>query len=169
MTNSTKLNRIILPLYFVLTGMWWGWTVLIDIFVIPTVFKTIDQFFVAGELGIAVFSKLNNLELITSSILLATLLTHFGRKKKFSILLILSFLTWTLAMIYFSYLTPKIVELTELWRKADLIGLSGVSGVEDIQQSHQYFHNLYIKFDSLKLLLLTAMLVVGYWKQEELR
>jgi hypothetical protein len=71
-------------------------------------------------------------------------------------------------MTYFSFLTPKIIELTDLWRKADLMGTVAVHGIPDIQLEHQYFHNFYIGIDAFKLLLLTAMPVIGIWKQEKM-
>lgn len=167
--NKSFLRKLSLPLFFLLTGMWWGWTLLVDIFVVPTVFRTVDNFFQAGELGIQVFSKLNNLEVIVSSFIVAILALHSLKYKRVLSLLIVSSLLWIIAMTYFTYLTPKIIELTDLWRKTEEIGLTGVKGIPDVQQAHQFYHNLYIKIDVLKLVLLSTLLGLGFWKQEELR
>lgn len=160
-------NRYLYSLFLIVVSLWWGWTVLVDIFIIPTVFKTIDQFFQAGDLGIAVFSKLNNLELVVASILVGLFSFQMTKNKKALMLLVPSILVWIIAMTYFAYLTPKLIELTELWKKTDLMGITGVAGIPDIQQAHQYYHNLYIGLDVVKLLLLSAMLIVGVVKEEK--
>ena len=51
-------------LILILVSIWWGWTAIIDFAVVPTVFAIVNDFFNAGELGIALFSKLNLLEVI---------------------------------------------------------------------------------------------------------
>lgn len=151
----------------ILLSIWWGWTVLVDFFVIPTVFRNIDSFFTAGNLGILVFSKLNGLELIVSSFILGFISFHLVRNRKGIILLIISVLLWLTAMTYFFYLTPKITELTELWQQADLIGLTGLKGIPDLQQAHQFYHRLYITIDTVKLILLSVMMSVMVIKKEK--
>lgn len=160
-------NRTIYSLFLICVSLWWGWTVLVDMFIIPTVFKIVDQFFQAGDLGIAVFSKLNNLEVVLASILVGLFSYQITKNKKALTLLVLSILVWLIAMTYFSFLTPKLIELTELWKKTDLMGLTGVAGIPDVQQAHQYYHNLYIGLDVVKLLLLSAMLLIGVIKEEK--
>ena len=147
--------------------MWWGWTVLVDFFIIRTVFANLDSFFQAGNIGIAVFSKLNNLEVIVSTILVALLSFQMTKNKKILPMLIMSLIAWAVVMTYFTYLTPKIVELTDLWKQTDLMGISAVAGIPDIQQEHQFFHRLYIGLDSFKLLILSAMILFGIWKDEQ--
>lgn len=164
-----KMNRFNYPLIVFLSSIWWGWTILVDIFVIPTVFRTLEGFFEAGDLGIAVFSKLNNLEVIVSSILLALLALNTLRTRRARVPLILGVLLWMMAMTYFSWLTPKIIVLTEIWKNADQMNLTGTTGIPDIQQAHQFYHNLYIKLDMLKLTLLTAFIGLTFWKQEDFK
>lgn len=147
--------------------MWWGWTVLVDFFIIRTVFANIDNFFQAGNLGIAVFSKLNNLEVIVSSALVGVLSFQMTKNKKILPLLMMSVVAWIVAMTYFTYLTPKIIELTELWKKTDLMGITAVAGIPDVQQEHQFFHKLYIGIDTFKLVLLTVMMFIGAFKEEQ--
>ena len=162
-------RRLIYAKFLVLTSLWWGWTVLVDIFIIPTVFRMIDIFFKAGDLGIAVFSKLNNLEVLVGSVLVALLAYQVTKNKKALPLLVMSILAWLIAMTYFTFLTPKLIEITELWKTADLMGLTAVGGHPDIQQAHQFYHKLYIGTDVFKLALLTTMLGYGIWKEEEWR
>jgi hypothetical protein len=71
-------------------------------------------------------------------------------------------------MFYFSYLTPKLVMLTELWKKTDLMGITSVSGIPDVQQEHQFYHRLYISLDTVKLILLGTMLGLGIFKAEKI-
>ncbi len=160
-------SRLVFSAFIAFVSMWLGWTVLVDFFVIPTVFKTIDNIFHAGDLGISVFSKFNNLELIVASALVGLISFQMTMNRKALMLLIMTILVWLIAMTYFSFLTPKLIALTELWKKTDLMGITGVAGIPDIQQEHQFYHNLYIRIDGLKLILLTAMLFVGIYKKEQ--
>ena len=160
-------NRAIYSLFLILVSLWWGWTVLVDFFIIPTVFKTIDQFFQAGDLGAAVFSKLNGLELILGSALVGLFSFQVTKNKKAITMLVLSTLVWVIAMTYFTFLTPKLAELSELWKKTDLMGITGVAGIPDIQQAHQFYHNLYIGIDFIKLILLTTIMILGVVKEEK--
>jgi hypothetical protein len=155
-------------LFIILTSVWWAWTFLVDFFVIRTVFKIVDSFWTAGRLGMTLFTKLNLLELIVSTALITLLALHVRQKKESTPIFIASFLTWLIAVTYFTYLTPKLTHLTELWQQADLMGLTAVKGIPDIQQEHQFFHNLYIGIDSVKFLLLTIMLGFGVWRREKL-
>lgn len=163
------IRRFIYAKFLVLTSLWWGWTVLVDIFIIPTVFRTIDNFFKAGDLGIAVFSKLNNLEVLVGSVLVAILAYQVTKNRKALPLLVMSIVTWLIAMTYFAYLTPKLIALTDLWKTTDLMGITGVAGIPDIQQAHQFYHKLYIGTDVFKLVLLTVMLGYGILKEEKWR
>ena len=139
----------------ILLSIWWGWTVIIDFAVVPTVFSVINDFFNAGELGIALFSKLNNFELVISALLIVLSL------KQGKLRLGLMICAWMIVMFYFSYLTPKLTHLTLLWKEADAAGLTGIAGIADVQQEHQFFHRVYVGLDSLKLLLLSFALVLN--------
>ncbi len=138
-----------------------------DMFIIRTVFSVIDNFFQAGDLGVAVFSKLNNLELLVSTALVGLLSYQVSKNKQAIKLLILSLMTWTISLFYIAFLTPKLSEMTELWKKADAIGTASINGIADIQQAHQLYHNLYIGTDVVKLILLTLILVLGIFKEEK--
>ncbi len=148
-------------LILILVSIWWGWTAIIDFAVVPTVFRVIHDFFNAGELGIAVFSKLNTLEVLISSLLVVLAsyaVKHSGTGK---LQLGLALCAWAIAMTYFSYLTPKLVHLTELWREADLKNLVSIAGVSDVQQEHQFYHRIYVGVDSVKLLILTTLMALN--------
>jgi hypothetical protein len=152
--------------FLVILSSWLAWTVLIDFVVVRTVFATIDNFFQAGDLGVALFSKLNNLELISSSALITILAFEIRFNKKVFFLLILSILAWFITLYYFSYLTPKLILLTDLWKQSEQTGTVILSRNFDIQQEHQFFHQLYRTLDSIKLVLLFIMLILGISKKD---
>lgn len=142
----------------ILVSIWWGWTVIIDFAVVPTVFRVITDFFNAGELGIALFSKLNLFEIVLSSLLIVISLIQLKNTGRGKIQLALALSAWAIVMFYFAYLTPKIIHLTDLWKTAETVNKLGLAGINDIQQEHQFFHRMYVGLDSLKLLILTFIL-----------
>jgi hypothetical protein len=143
-------------------SIWWGWTVLTDFFIVPSVFKMVPDFFTAGELGMTLFRKLNLLELVLAIFILA--LSLMPKRSKF--LISLSPLLLIIASVYFFYLTPKIQTLTDWWKEAESLGVSSLHGIADIQQEHQKFHKLYVSIDAVKLLLLTSGLGFLIFKHE---
>lgn len=143
---------------FFLTSVWLGWTILVDFFVVPTVFQQVPDFFVAGNLGVAVFTKLNRLEFPLASTLFALLCLHIKQTKTQHFLAIVSLVLLSIAGLYLFSLTPKITELTAAWEYAEKMGTLGQSG-EDVQQLHQSYHKTYIWLDTVKLLLLGVQLI----------
>src|SRR5690606_29318795 len=125
-------------------------------------FRHIDDFFTAGGLGIAVFSKLNVLELFSGGALL--LITFIKRHWPLTFLAAACFI---LAMTYHFWLTPNITALTELWKTTDLMGLAGTAEIPDVALEHRFYHDLYIKLDALKILLLTSILALACWREKE--
>ncbi len=161
------MQKYLHSLFVSLISLWLGWTILVDFFVAPTIFRVIEDFFNAGELGMALFSKLNNLELILSSILMFITVMIYRRSGNKVILILVSLVT-LLIILYFSYLTPKIIYLTELWKKADGMGVIGIEDISDIQLEHQFYHKLYIALDTLKLIILATLLGYSVVKKEKL-
>ncbi|HXH30351.1 MAG TPA: DUF4149 domain-containing protein [Bacteriovoracaceae bacterium] len=159
-----KNLRLLHSLFLILTSTWLGWTILTDFFVVPTVFRTIDQYFLAGELGIAVFTRLNGLELMVSSALVVITLLLVRSDKKSWPLLGLSLLGWGLIVFYFSFLTPRITELTQQW---EAVELGKLRSVIDLQQEHQYYHQLYIVLDTTKLLILSCMIGIALYRDRK--
>jgi hypothetical protein len=151
------------PLFLILVAIWWAWTFLVDFFVVRLVFAHVEDFFTAGELGIALFRKLNSLEIIVASAVLA-----LGVLRRSKLFIGLALCGWIISMSYFIYLIPKIAELTELWKAAEAAGVIHSGSIPDVQLEHQFFHRSYILVDSFKLLLLTSMLPLAIWKKESL-
>lgn len=153
-------------LILILTSIWWGWTALIDFAVVPTVFRTILDFFQAGELGIALFSRLNLFEVVIATALVVACAYQLRTMRQGKIQLIAAIGAWLIVLFYVGFLTDKIVELTALWKKADASDQLGIAGIIDIQQEHRYYHQVYVGLDSLKLLFLTFILAAGLWSRK---
>ena len=155
------------PLFLAAISIWWGLTFFADLMIAPAIFQVVDNFFNAGELAMTLFSRLNSIEVILSSLVLTLLILIFRRKP--SIFLLASgIVCWSFAIFYFAYLIPKIVSLTELWKQADKMGVIGIGDISDIQQEHQKFHKVYVGMDVVKLLLLSFMMIFGIVKQEKI-
>lgn len=164
-----KIRTYIYPLTITLLSMWMAWTILVDFVVVPTIFREMNDFFGSGHIGIKLFSKLNNFELVVGSSLLGMLSWLQVQNKKVNIFLTVMTITlFGIALLYFSYLTPKITELTAWWQKAEQMNVMGLNGIEDLQQEHQFYHRLYISIDTAKLILLATMLAYSFRNQEKL-
>jgi hypothetical protein len=153
-------------LILILVSIWWGWTAIIDFAVVPTVFAIIHDFFNAGELGIVLFSKLNLLEVIISSLIIVISVIHLKQEGRGKIQLALACGAWLIVMFYFAFLTPKLIALTDLWKQAEVVNQIGIAGINDIQQEHRSYHRMYVGLDSLKLLILTFILGMGIFQKE---
>jgi hypothetical protein len=160
-------RSILYSFFLIVVSLWLGWSVLVDIAIIPTVFKVVTEFFIAGELGMAVFYKLNNLELVAATSLVVICIFQMKKVRSTFPFLIMSLIGLSLVLFYFSYLTPKIMMLTDHWRQANLLGVESIAGIRDIQQEHQFYHRMYITLDSIKILLLSSMLALGIYQQEK--
>ena len=64
------MNKVLQKTYLSIIAAWLFLTVFVDFFVIPTAFRQLGDIFIAGELGIRVFSALNVFEIIFSVIFL---------------------------------------------------------------------------------------------------
>ena len=153
-------------LLLILVSIWWGWTALIDFAVVPTLFRVVNDFFNAGELGIAVFSKLNVLEAIVSSLLIFIITLNLKKEGRGKIQFLLAIGAWFIVVFYIVYLTPKLTVLTSLWKEAELTNQIGIAGINDIQQEHQSYHRMYVGLDSLKFLILSFLLGLNLFKAE---
>jgi hypothetical protein len=96
---------------FLLLGLWWGTTAVIDFVVVPTVFSVINDFFNAGELGIALFRKFNFFEVFFAISILA-----FEWRTKNKLVLISIFFALLIVIIYTTTLTPHLAQLSKWWK-----------------------------------------------------
>ncbi len=108
------------------------------------------------------FKKLNYAEFSTSLVVLSLSLS----KQRSKFLIILASVLLLISSTYLFYLTPKIIQLTEWWKEAELSGITTINGIGDIQQEHQKFHKLYVSIDAVKLILLTSGLGFLIFKRE---
>ena len=154
---AQRANSIMMIFALILTSAWLAWTVLVDFFIAPTVFANVPDFFMAGRLAVAVFTKLNLLEFPLTSLLFVLTVLHVRRHKTHKLLILLSFALLGIAGLYLFSLTPKLTALTEAWEYAERMGTLG-SGGEDVQQLHQSYHRTYVTLDTIKLLLLLVKL-----------
>lgn len=157
------LKRLIPKIMVALLAAWLFASGLIDFVVVPSIFRNIKSFFEAGDLGILLFEKFNSAELVISSLLI--ILSSVHPKKKID--LIISSILWIIVMIYFSYLTPKISQLTQLWKGSEVTGALGNGNIPDIQQAHQFYHRLYVGLDTFKMLVLLTFLTLKIKRVEE--
>jgi predicted membrane channel-forming protein YqfA (hemolysin III family) len=156
-------RRLLSSGLLILLTLWLGWTAIVDFVVVPAVFRNIANFFEAGDLGIYLFTKLNNLEVVIASVVIIVLVLIAKKNKKALPLLVGSVVVFGIALTYFTWLIPKISDLTEFWKLSD----AGKSvAIADIQQVHQHYHRMYIVLDTVKMFLLLVMLIIAYVKEE---
>lgn len=158
-----NIRRLLFSSLLILLSLWLGWTVLVDFIVVPGVFRNIHNFFEAGDLGLHLFQRLNSLEVVVATFVLAVVVFIFRKNRRALPLLIAGVLVFIISLVYFSWLIPKIHELTELWKLSEA---GKQIAIADIQQEHQYFHRIYVVLDTIKILILLFMLVSATGKEE---
>jgi hypothetical protein len=159
MQAKLKFNLIVLNI--VLLSAWLWTTALVDFVAVPTVFRTLSDLFVAGELGIKIFSKYNVLEMTFASLLLVQMLAIFLLPAKTNgadkILLVAVMALAALAFYYYFFLTPEIVELTKSWKE-----FFNTADGPAWEQKHTLSHHLYVRLDSIKLVVLLIGLILSF-------
>lgn len=146
------MNILILSLSLI----WLAMSSLINFVIIPSVFSIVNDFFLAGNLGVTVFTKFNRFEFLFANTLLILSLVHFKRTQRSYFPLLLSLVLILISGTYLFYLTPKLTQLTTAWEYAQTMGTIG-SAESDLQSMHMMYHRTYIAMDTVKLLLLTLL------------
>ena len=158
--------KIVLMILF----SWLLMTILVDIYVVPPVFRNISSRVEAGRLGGIIFQSFNIIEVIFSAIILILSLClglrlKSGIRKK--LILLFSLFLLGLSNLYFLKMTPEIIKLNTERHQA--LSQDLVTQLEIIEEKHQAVHHLYVKLDSAKMLLLLVFLVLvfplknGHW------
>lgn len=129
--------------------LWFGFTCFIDFKVVPTVFRESTNLFDGARIGIQVFSSFNYIELVLALLILLSV----WKLKRNKIEYILSTILLFIGSFYLLYLSPKI-SLHGL--KLENLGEGGI----DHDELFDFYHSLYIKTDSVKLILLFAMILL---------
>lgn len=141
----------------ILSSMWLGMTMAVDFVAVPLVFQTLSSLQDAGRLGIAVFSRFNNIELILGFlILISSILVLFnGDKNRWGLVwLLLAISLSSLSIVYAFYLSPQIAFLGTEMHQFPLESEPYLK----IYKEHQFFHHLYVKLDSAKMLILAVVI-----------
>lgn len=147
-------------LVITLPSFWLASTCLINFVIIRLIFSEIDSFFVAGTVGMKLFTTYNKIELFFAFAMILSIGRLIFKNQFPKLLFLLGIPLLIIPLFYEFYLTSKISELTILWEKADLMGINSINGIPDIQQEHQFFHRLYIVIDSVKLILISFSLIL---------
>ena len=156
-----KLKLNLIAFNIVLLAAWLWTTALVDFVAVPTIFRTLTDLFVAGELGIKVFGKYNVLEVTFGSLLILQTLALFVLPIKTNwaekILLCLVVMLGILACYYHFSLTPEIVELTSSWKEH-----FNTPEATIWEERHSVSHHLYVRLDSIKLFALFISLILSF-------
>lgn len=142
---------LVLPSLFA----WFFLTIFVDIFTVPTVFRTVGDVTIAGKVGILVFSKMNQFEILFG------LLTLIGSFFYFRIhhsvkWLVVSVVLFVWSLFYTFYMTPKIADTTYLIHNTQASDPMYIV----LQSTHAYYHTLYRYFDTSKLVVLLVFIVL---------
>lgn len=145
---SNLLAELVLPFLFV----WFFTTFLVDIIVIPNVFRTLNDVHQAGKIGMVVFHKFNYFEIFFSLVILLGLMAKPKRKIAE---VILSSSLFILSLVYTFIMTPAITNIT---LKINQTNIADPMYAE-LQSNHAFYHNLYRYFDSAKLMVLLVFII----------
>lgn len=147
-----KKKHYLLTLILVLAFAWFLATVFVDFFAVPNVFRTVSSRDEASSLGVIIFSRFNYIECILG-FLIAFLSIKLFTSKMLSkkLFLIPTFLLIVFPLIYTFSFSPNIKYYNE--QKIELGEDSAV------QEKLDLFHKLYVRVDSVKLLMLLYTVV----------
>lgn len=149
MQTVKKVFQEILP-PLILT--WLMMTIFVDIFTIPTVFRTLNNVEAAGKVGMKVFGAFNRFELVFAVLILIASLLRMPSRKVFYFALPL----FTMSLLYNFYMTPMITNLTHMIHATNVADPQYAI----LQSEHAKFHNLYRQFDTAKILGLLVFFIV---------
>lgn len=139
-------------------------TFTIDFMVLPQVFSHLKDIFLGGRIGMALFGVFNNLELILSLIIgvfIFKIAFYKGWHRK--IALCSSFILVGIATLYKFYLTPRIINATNI---LESIPQDDFTHRGEAFLVHQGYHHWYIRVDSIKILILLLLLVLMLFPKE---
>lgn len=140
--------------FIFILGLWLGLTCFLDFFAVPTVFRNVSSRQEAGTLGMIFFHTLNKLEIIFSLVLAGcawSFRNSIKWKKTFWTTITGLFL---LTLVYTFHMSPVIVETNK--KKWELSEED--SQYQVLEETHQFYHGLFRKTDSAKILALLILL-----------
>jgi hypothetical protein len=145
---SNLLTELVLPFLFV----WFFTTILVDIIVIPNVFRTLGDIHSAGKIGMVVFHKFNLFEIFFGLMILSGIALKPLRKLWE---LITSIILFFLSLIYTFVMTPAITEITQKINQTNITD----PVYAELQTNHAFYHNFYRYLDSAKLIVLLIFII----------
>jgi hypothetical protein len=144
---------------------WLAPSVLIDFVAAPAIFRNVSSLQEAGILGMVIFKSFNTVELILSLIILVigSLLVMESKLKK-------AWLGFFILLVFFAgffrfYVSPTIVDINrKRWELPE-----SSEEYKSLTNSHNFYHNLYVKMEGTKvIILLGAIILILRRKEEEL-
>jgi len=134
---------------------WFFLTVFVDIFTVPTVFRTVGDITIAGQVGIKVFTAMNRFELVFAIVTLIGAFSFYKLHKSIK-WLVFSGIMFIWSLLYNCFLTPKIANTTfQIHQTAVDDPMYAV-----LQATHAQYHNLYRYFDTSKLIFLLVFMAI---------
>jgi hypothetical protein len=143
-------------------SIWFALTAFIDLYLIPTVFRYLNDIFLAGRLGLKLFTFFNYFEMLFALVLMLTLVLSNSLNWK-RLQLALSGALLAIASLYTFYLSTKIDKLTDVMMSAQ------GEALKLVQADHNFFHNLYVRTDIIKLVILLVLLIMAFKGSKEKR
>lgn len=142
----------------ILISAWLAMTFTIDFMVLPKVFSVIKDVFLGGEIGSGLFSTFNLVELLFATVLIGLAFTaNFHKVIQQKLIRISSVMLFLISCLYQFYLTPGIINATNTTLS---INEGEVERRAQAFLEQQFYHQWYIRVDSLKILLLGFILVL---------
>ena len=152
-----KYKQAFLKVEFLALFTWLFFTLFIDFFLVPTTFRTLGTPAIAGPLAIKFFAFFNILEFSIGMILVITEIVYKNRAR-YNYHVGIVALLFIIAAAYLFYISPQIVKYGSLMESTSIDSNMLKSYIDN----HQFFHKLYVKIDSVKLLLLMALALVSF-------
>lgn len=139
---------------------WFALVVFTDFVVVPSVFITVSKRMEAAQLGMDVFYTLGNFEFFSGLFLFlsAGVVIKRFKTKRAAVLFSMATGLFAFALLGRFYLTPEITKTNQLKFSID----ESSQQYEQLQDRHNFLHGVYIKLDSLKMLLLVAGMIGSF-------
>lgn len=150
-----------LRLVFGLIVAWFATSCLIDFVAVPTVFRTVSKLAEAGAVGMTIFSKYNVVEVVCGLIILiyslkSVMLKGIGRK----VFALCSVVVFGIALAYQFHVSPSIIKINNERAKYEM----EEEQYKELTITHNFYHKLYVRMDSVKVSLLLVMMIMAFLK-----
>lgn len=150
-------------LYLSILSMWFALTCFIDFVATPTVFRNVSSRIEAGDIGMILFTFINRVELVLAVVVLVLAYLFKETVKKKAVLFTTLFSLLILTVIYNVHMTPQVRHYTLEMREHDEDSVEYVRA----QENHEFYHSLYKKTDSAKIITLLVLIVAGIRRKTE--